>query len=96
MQEIGEQLDSAILAYVILLQLMHCSIASCVLHIAYCMLHWYKIPLPVNQFSVHFKKVQMRIFPLVMCEVTASRRARAHRRESTSIYYAQLGESSRT
>ncbi len=36
MQEIGEQLDSAILAYAILLQLMHCSIASCVLHIAYC------------------------------------------------------------
>ncbi len=35
MQEIGEQLDSAILAYAILLQLMHCSIASCVLHIAY-------------------------------------------------------------
>ncbi len=36
MQEIGEQLDSAILAYAILLQLMHCSIASCVLHIACC------------------------------------------------------------
>ncbi len=39
MQEIGEQLDSAILAYAILLQLMHCSIASCVLHIAYCISH---------------------------------------------------------
>ncbi len=36
MQEIGEQLDSAILVYAILLQLMHCSIASCVLHIACC------------------------------------------------------------
>ncbi len=39
MQEIGQQLDSAILTYVILLQLMHCSIASCVLHIAYCISH---------------------------------------------------------
>ncbi len=39
MQEIGEQLDSAILAYAILLQLMYCSIASCVLHIAYFISH---------------------------------------------------------
>ncbi len=39
MKEIGEQLHSAILAYAILLQLMHCSIVSCVLHIAYRMLH---------------------------------------------------------
>ncbi len=39
MQEIEEQLDSAILAYGILLQLMHCSITSCVLHIAYCISH---------------------------------------------------------
>ncbi len=45
MQEIGEQLDSAILAYAILLQLMLCSIASCVLHIVCCMLRWCKIPL---------------------------------------------------
>ncbi len=45
MQEIGEQLDNAILAYTILLQLMHCGIASCVLHIACCMLRWCKIPL---------------------------------------------------
>ncbi len=36
MQKVGEQLDSAILAYAILLQLMHCSIASCILHIACC------------------------------------------------------------
>ncbi len=36
MQEIGEQLGSAILAYAILLQLMHCSKADCVLHIACC------------------------------------------------------------
>ncbi len=35
----GEQLDSTILAYAILLQLMHCSIASCILRIAYRMLH---------------------------------------------------------
>ncbi len=47
MQEIGEQLDSAILAHAILLQLMHCSIASCVLHIACCMLRWCKIPLSI-------------------------------------------------
>ncbi len=41
MQEIGEELDSAILAYAILLQLMHCSIAVayCILSIAYRMLH---------------------------------------------------------
>ncbi len=39
MQEIGEQLDRAILAYAILLQLMLCSTASCVLHIAYCISH---------------------------------------------------------
>ncbi len=45
MQEIGEQLDNAIVAYAILLQLMHCSTASCVLHIACCMLRWCKIPL---------------------------------------------------
>ncbi len=43
MQEIGEQLDSSILTYAILLQLMHCSIASCILHIACCMLCWCKI-----------------------------------------------------
>ncbi len=45
MQEIGEQLDIAILAYAILLQLMRCSIASCILRIAYRMLRWCKIPL---------------------------------------------------
>ncbi len=45
MQEIGEQLDSAILSHAILLQLMYCSIASCVLHIACRMLRWCKIPL---------------------------------------------------
>ncbi len=39
MQEIGEQLDSAILAYAKLLQLMHCNIAGYVLHIAYCISH---------------------------------------------------------
>ncbi len=36
---------SEIIAYAIFLQLMHCSIASCVLHITCCMLRWCKIPL---------------------------------------------------
>ncbi len=56
MQEIGEQLDGAILAYAILLQLMHCSITSCVLHIAYCISHvacciGVRSPLELNDFT---------------------------------------------
>ncbi len=41
MHEIGEQLDSAILAYAVLLQLMHAVslVAYCILHIAYCISH---------------------------------------------------------
>ncbi len=55
MQEIGEQLDSAILDYAILPQLMYCSIASCVLHIAYCISHvaccvGVRSPLQINSF----------------------------------------------
>ncbi len=53
MQEIGEQLDSAIIAYAILFQLMHCSIASCVLHIAYCMLRWCKISLSTTHHPAY-------------------------------------------
>ncbi len=36
------------------------------------------------------RKVRMRIFPLVMREVTASSRDRRHRSESTSIHYAEF------
>ncbi len=55
----------------------------------------------VNKFSGRFqKKVQMQIFPLVMCEVTASRKDLTHHNaritlcacgsESTSRHYAQF------
>ncbi len=71
MQEIGEQLDSAILAYAILLQLMHCSIASCVLHIAYCILHiacymlrWCKISLRCMTY-LHDSIINLNFFAQV-------------------------------
>ncbi len=67
MLETGEQLDSAILAYAILLQLMHGSIASCVLHIACCMLRWCKIPL--KEIWEH-----MRIFEILHTKAPKSQK----------------------
>ncbi len=41
---------------------------------------------PANKFSVHFQKVWMWIFPLVMCEVTALRRDHMHHNAHIEVH----------